>query len=308
MNDILIPAEVLDAVAPEHHESFKKDYWAIRDLASADCDLQDFLDSFLHHLMLLYAATAGAIWFREVGQRRLSARATSGCDRLGFDGELNKRHEDLLQYALSQANALLVKPYAAPTARAAASNPTDSFVLLGPIDSHGDRIAVVELFLGPTPLRCQTTAERHRYVLWLDHLLSFLCLGIEERFLGNLAPLQPALVNLAATRAEIEAFKQAIMVSLEVTLNSFAGWNFGSLQNNRTFAKSVQELLDSNGLRVECPECGAPAILRCQSAGNSKTGAFLYDHYLDRGRTFHGGPTTFPRLKLVPKPPRRKAQ
>ena len=90
-------------------------------------------------------------------------------------------------------------------------------------------------------------------------------------------------MNLAATRAEIESFKHAIQVSLEVTLNSFAGSNFGSIQNNKTFARSIQELLDSNGLRVACPECGSPAILRCQSAGNSKTGVFLYDHYLENG-------------------------
>ena len=43
----------------------------------------------------------------------------------------------------------------------------------------------------------------------MDHLLSFLCQGIEQRFLGNLAPLQPALTNLEATRAEIAAFKKA---------------------------------------------------------------------------------------------------
>jgi hypothetical protein len=308
MNDLVIPGEVLAAVAPEHQESFRNDYRAIRDLATADCDLQAFFDGYLHHLAKLYAAHAGAIWFRAVGEKRLTSRAQLGFDRLELDGELSQHHERLLQYALTQANSLLVKPFAAPTARASASNPTDSFLLLGPVDSQGDRIAVVELFLGPTPARGRTAAVRNRYVLWLDHLLGFLCQGIENRFLGNLAPLQPALVNLAATRAEIEAFKQAILVSLEVTLNSFAGWNFGSLQNNRTFTKEVQVLLDSNGLRVECPECGSPAILRCQSAGNSKTGVFLYDHYLDNGRTFHGGPTTVPRLKLVPRPPRRKAR
>ena len=146
------------------------------------------------------------------------------------------------------------------------------------------------------------------HLAWLDDLAQVLAQGIESRFLGNLAPLQPALVNLAATRAEIEGFKHAIQVSLEVTLSSFAGWNFGSLGNNRTFTKNVQDLLDGNGLRVECPECGFPAILRCQAAGNARTGVFVYDHYLESGRTFHGGPTTFPRLRLVSKPPRRNAQ
>ena len=113
-------------------------------------------------------------------------------------------------------------------------------------------------------------------------------------------------MNLEATKAEIEAFKEAISRSMEVTLNSYTGMSFGSLRNNQTFTRTVHELLEGYGLRIACPECGAPAILRCQSAGNSKTGVFLYDHYLETGRTFHGGPSTFPRVKIVPKPPRRR--
>ena len=303
-----IPQDILDAIETDQRESFKSDYRSIAELPGADCELQTFLDRYLHHLVRLYAATAGALWFRAVDSARLSARSRLGFDGTGLSGDLLRQHESLIRYALRQKSSFLVRPYTAPAGRVSASNPTDSFVLLGPVASHGDGIAVVELLLGPSPQRGKTVGERHRYVLWLDHLLGFLCQGIENRFLGNLAPLQPALVNLAATRAEIEAFKQAIMTSLEVTVSSFAGSNFGSLQNNRTFTRSVQELLDANGLRVECPECGAPAILRCQRAGNAKTGAFLYDHYLETGRTFHGGPTTFPRLKLVAKPPRRQAQ
>jgi hypothetical protein len=308
MLETAIPQDVLSTIAPDEQDSFKNNYACIAGSPGANCDLQQFLDVYLQHLVQLYAATGGAIWFREVGGRRVTPKVSLGYESLGLDGELASRHEALLQYAMTQTSSFLVKPFAAPESRSNASNPTDSFILLGPVDSQGDRIAVVELFLGPTPPRASTAAQRNRYVLWLDHLLGFFCEGLENRFLGNLAPLQPALVNLAATRAEIEAFKQAILVSLEVTLSSFAGWNFGSLANNRTFTRNVQELLDSNGLRVECPECGSPAILRCQSAGNSKTGVFLYDHYLDSGRTFHGGPTTFPRLKLVPKPPRRKSR
>jgi hypothetical protein len=308
MTNTLIPADILDVVDADQRESFKSDYQALIELAGADCDQQAFLDRYLNHLVRLYAAPAGVLWFRAVNSARLSTRARLGFDGLRLSGDLLKQHESLIRYALGQKASFLVRPFATPAPRVSARNPTDSFVLLGPVASQGDGIAVVELFLGPSPQRGRTLGERHRYMLWLDHLLGFLCQGIESRFLGNLAPLQPALVNLAATRAEIEAFKHAIVTSLEVTVSSFAGSNFGSLQNNRTFARSVQELLDANGLRVECPECGAPAILRCQRAGNAKTGAFLYDHYLETGRTFHGGPTTFPRLKLVPKPPRRQAQ
>jgi hypothetical protein len=39
--------------------------------------------------------------------------------------------------------------------------------------------------------------------------------------------------------------------------------------------------------------------------GNATAGAFVFDHYLDKVRTFHGGRSTLPRLFLIAKPPRR---
>lgn len=303
-----IPEGILAATGPEERASLESDYRALAELPAADCQLQEFLDRYLAHVARMYKATGAALWFRAFDSPRVSVRARLASDGLELGAALLKQHEFLVRYALRQKRSFLVHPHAAADPRGAAKNPSDSFLLLGPVESQGDGIAVVELFLGPCPRCGGTAAERGLYVAWLDDLLRFLGQGIETRFLGNLAPLQPALVNLAATRAEIEAFKHAIMTSLEVTVSSFAGSNFGSLQNNRAFTRSVQELLDANGLRVECPECGAPAILRCQRAGNARTGVFLYDHYLETGRTFHGGPTTFPRLKLVPKPPRRQAR
>ncbi len=300
--------QLLDDIAPAERASFKGTYQRIKELPSAATDLQDFLDEYLHHVVQLYAATAGAIWFRHPNSRQLEIKTQLGMERLGLEGEFEKPHEQLVQHALACPRAQLVRPFSAPGDGANVSNPTDSFLLLGPIEGQGEAIGVVELSLGPTPPRGQTSGDRNRYVLWLDHLVEHLRQGIRLRYLGSSAPLQPAMVNLEAARAEIEAYKDAIRKSLEITLNSYAGWNFGSLQNNQTFAKSMHRLLDDNGLRVVCAECGAPAILRCQAAGNSKTGVFLYDHYLATGRTFHGGPSTFPRVTLTAKPPRRKSK
>ena len=307
MSEAALLNELLPQVPPDQRAAFSNDYFELTILPQADCDLQSFLDRYLQLVVRLFAGTAGAIWFRSTDGSEITPKSLWAFDRLGLDAASDVAHRELLRHALKRNSAFLVKPFSRPDSRSDVANPTDSFVVLGPVDSHGDRIAVVELFLGPTPVRGQTAGERNRYVLWLDHLVSFLCHGIEQRFLGNLAPLQPALTNLESTRKEIEAFKDAIRISLEVTLEGYAGWNFGSLRNNQTFARSVHELLDANSLRVACPECGSPAILRCQSAGNSKTGVFLYDHYLESGRTFHGGPTTFPRVKLVAKPPRRRS-
>ncbi len=299
--------ELLDRIAPTHRQAFRKDYEAIRQLPGAATDLQQFLDDFLDHCHRLYAATAGAIWFRSPDGGPLTMKSSVGFERLGLDDSHEHAHIDLLAFGMGQSKAFVVKPYSAPSADAGVSNPTDSFVVVAPIEDRGKQLGIVELFLGPTPRRGKTIAERDRYAMWLDHLVNYLCQGIELRFLGSAAPLQPALVNLEATKSEIEGYKEAIRRSLEVTLNSYTGMSFGSLRNNQTFMRSIHELLEENGLRIACAECGAPSILRCQSAGNSKTGVFLYDHYLESGRTFHGGPSTFPRIRLVPKPPRRRS-
>lgn len=303
----MILNQLLDDIAPQERASFKRVYQRIKELPSAATDLQDFLDEYLRHVIQLYAATAGAIWFRAPDNGSLGIKSQVGLERLGLEGEFQRPHQQLVEHALGCARAYLVRPFSTPGDGANVSNPTDSFLLLGPVESQGEPIGVVELFLGPTPPRGQTSGDRNRYVLWLDHLVEHLRQGIRLRYLGSSAPLQPAMVNLEAAKAEISAYKEAIRTSLEITLNSFAGWNFGSLQNNQTFAKTMHSLLDENGLRVACAECGSPAILRCQAAGNSKTGVFLYDHYLATGRTFHGGPSTFPRVALIAKPPRRRA-
>jgi predicted RNA-binding Zn-ribbon protein involved in translation (DUF1610 family) len=301
-----IPNELLTPFKPVEQVALREEYAALAELAVADCGLDHLLSRFLAHAVRLFGATGGAIWLRAPGETKPSIRA--GDAESPAWQAVSLERELLIRHAISRTKSYFLHPRGTGHSRKSPCNPTDSFVLLGPVDSQGDRIGVVELVLGRRPAHGTSPAEQRCCANWLDHLTSFLRQGIENRFLGNLSPLQPALVNLAATREEIENYQRAIRVSLEITLNCYAGSSFGSLNNNRTFTKTVQELLDSNGLRVECPECGSPAILRCQAAGNARTGVFLYDHYLHRGRTFHGGPTTFPKLKLVSKPPRRAAE
>lgn len=277
-------------------------YESIRSLPASQLGLDGFLAQFLADLAALMNARQGAIWIRLPGSHRIQCQVRWTSSDQPLQPTSGADHESLVQYAWRQNAPLLLSPAEAPPGRTELQNPFDAPLLLAPIHSQEDPIALIELVLSERWPEGEATEGRAA----LEHLLDLLRTGLEQRFFGNLAPLQPALINLAATRAEIEAFQRAIVVSLEITLNGYAGWNFGSLQNNRTFVRSVHELLDANGLRVECPECGAPAILRCQAAGNSKTGVFLYDHYLETGRTFHGGRTTFPEVKLVAKPPRRR--
>lgn len=298
-----IPSEILQLLDWQEQQAVQYDYQEVARLVTGDCGLDELLNRFLSHAVRLFDASAGAIWFRSPGQAKPAIRVErSGRTRWG---EMKPQREVLVRHAIARTHAFLVESGGTPDCRTSARNPFDGYLLLGPIDSQGDRVGAFELLLGTQSPRQFLDGQQEAVTQWLDYLSAGLRREIEQRFLGNLAPLQPALVNLAATRSEIEGYKRAIAVSLEVTLDSYAGTNFGSLINNRTFTKTVQELLDANGLRVACPECGSPAILRCQAAGNAKSGVFLYDHYLDGGRTFHGGPTTFPKLRLVPKPPRR---
>lgn len=299
--------DLLDSIAVDQREAFLADYRALRELVNARCDLQTFFDDYLQHLVRLYAATAGAIWFRVTDKQQLSIKSRVGYERLGLVGELEVPHDKLLRFALTRGKSFLVKPFSAPAKQTGVSNPTDSFIVLGPVDHRGQRIAVIELFLGPTPVRGRTAADRNRYLLWLDHLVSIMCQGIQSRFLRTSAPLETALDRLTTAQLEIATLQTTIRDTLERHLAVFVGWNFGSLEKNQSFAVRIHALLDQYGLRVECSQCGAPAILRCQNSGNAKTGVFLFDHYLESGRTFHGGPTTVPPIRLVAKPARRKS-
>lgn len=303
------PAQMLDqlteAIASHQRAAFRSHYRAIVRLPRSRGDLQGFLEDYLMHVVQLYAATAGAIWFRTPQPGVVTAKVAQGLGQLPLTEDTSAAHDQLVQFALSQDRSFLVRPYSAAERSAAASNPTDSFVLFGPVDHQGERIAVVELFLGPHPTRGRTAAERNRYVLWLDHLIGFLCQGIEQRLLRKSAPLPPALEQLGAATHEAAALQEQIRQNLERQLQAFEGWNFGSLTDNQAFTARVHALLEQFGLRARCPQCGSPAILRCQNAGNAKQGAFLFDHTLSSGRTFHGGSTSFPKLELLARPKRR---
>jgi hypothetical protein len=169
-------------------------------------------------------------------------------------------------------------------------------------------VAVVELFLGPRPVRARTVRDRDSYVLLLKRLIWYLCRRIErelDRDAGPAKTLVQVGQQLATCRQEIELHRAAVRRSIESAVRGLAGLNCGSLEANRAVAKSVQQLLAENGLRVACSECGQAAILRCQRAGSAKTGAFQFDHVVDGHRTFHGGSTSFPLVRVIPAPPRR---
>jgi hypothetical protein len=93
---------------------------------------------------------------------------------------------------------------------------------------------------------------------------------------------------------------QPFTAELRAFLNGLEGRSFG-LAANKAILAAIQGLLQRLGLRVCCPYCGEPAILRCRPHSYAKGGAFGFGH----SQATHGGWITFPALKLVPAPPNR---
>jgi len=302
---------ILSGLSQQAKTVFRRNLRSLEKLVARSMSFPAFLDAYLKCVTEIYAATAAAIWVRDKDRTTLQVQAQINFSALGLEGELEEEHMKLLQYALQRSppDPFLVKPYSAAEARATASNPTDSFVVLGPVDNRGDAVAVVELFLGPKPARARTTRDQDSYVVLLKRLIWLLCRRVErelDRDAGPVEALTQVAGQITTCRREIELHQAAVRRSIENTVRGLAGLNCGTFEANRAAAKSVQQLLAESGLRVACPECGQPAILRCQRAGNSKTGVFQFDHVVAGRRTFHGGSTSFPLVTVTPAPPRRR--
>ena len=305
LDEILIQ-QLTAQLSAQDRDIFRQRVDQLSSLPDQDTELGDFLARFVDSVAKLYAASAVAIWFRNPDQSHLVRQVDVGWANLALDQEAEVAHQLLVQHAVTQVQPLSVQPFSSPRVEAGVSNPTDSLLLFAPVYRQHEAIAVIELALGPKPLRRPQRDLVKHYLEWLRWLTAVFYRGLEQRFVAARQPLAIALACLDQATQQVEAIQEQIRLRIQQSLRRLVGQNFGSLIANQTVAKRVHALLDSKGLRVRCPECGAASILRCQNAGNSKTGVFVFDHYLDSGRTFHGGPTTFPPLEVVPKPPRRK--
>lgn len=110
---------------------------------------------------------------------------------------------------------------------------------------------------------------------------------------------------LASLEQELARLQRTIRITISAKLNQFAGQSMGSIEENRKIVDAISRMLDSHGLRVQCSECGHPAILRVSPRGSSN-GVFVFDHTIEGRRTFHGGKGRMPEIRLVTKPARKK--
>lgn len=295
----------------KHREAFRETVSQLNDLPQQHDELSEFLSAFASHVADLFAANSVAIWFQSAKDSSVARNVDVGWANLALDDVTTAAHDQLIQFAIQSTTSLVAKPFSPPVAGAGVSNPTDSYLLLVPAKFDSAHASVIEIVLGPKPLRNPHEALMISYLQWMDWLRQILQAGMQRCFEKQIVAPEitdhsHALAALAETAELVEEIQNRIRDQIEQTINLFAGQNFGSLAANQAVAKQVHSLLESKGLRVKCPECGAAAILRCQKAGNAKHGAFMFDHYLDSGRTFHGGQTVFPSLEVISKPPRRK--
>lgn len=110
---------------------------------------------------------------------------------------------------------------------------------------------------------------------------------------------------LQSLELDLARLQRSIRMTISAKLNQFAGQSMESIDENRKLVEAIARLLDSHGLRVQCSECGHPAILRISPRGSSK-GVFVFDHTIEGRRTFHGGKNRMPEIRLVAKPARKK--
>jgi hypothetical protein len=113
------------------------------------------------------------------------------------------------------------------------------------------------------------------------------------------------LRGLQAIDERLTALLAPIIEEVDDALTRLEGRSFG-LEANEALVSAIQQLLNRLGLRVRCPRCREPAILRCRETGNARDGSFQFEHYASGRQTNHGGGATFPALTLVPAPPDRR--
>lgn len=308
---------LLDDVFAQAKSLMLRRYQEIRRLSASDIPPGEFFAASLRAIVDIYAANAGAVWMREDPPGRLRCVAEIGTEKLGLTGEYERPHEALLRFAAAEQQPFLVRPNSSPRAGAGVSNPTDSFIVFGPVVHDGATVGLIELFLGPRPVRGKTPEVRRGYVRFMQHLtpwlLEYLLRQVrvaqakaETPEAARRAAVEQFARRMAVAAKEVAAHREAIRRTLEQVVQNMTGLRPESLQQGRDVSSRIHQLLDANGLRVACPQCGAPAILRCQNGGSGAL--FVFDHTLAGGRTFHGGTPALPRLAVVPKPRRKSAR
>ena len=123
----------------------------------------------------------------------------------------------------------------------------------------------------------------------------------------RVASIELANQQLTQLQQQLNRLQRTLRMTIEAEIAALQGLSFGSLSANQAVVAMIQEMLEAHGLRVRCPDCGHPAILRCSGRPGVASGVFVLDHTIEGQRTFHGGGSTLPEMRLIAKPRRRSA-
>lgn len=278
-------------------------------LVDSNLPLQAFLEQLLPQLCALFSGSAAVTWMKAHGTSDAIIGVRFKLDKLLPTAAAQQQHERLVQMAWRQTRPFLVEQ-TDTTASESIGNSTGHWLLFAPISHCDEPLALLEIALGMPagmPARELTSTQRQLFVRAAELVAQRIYSGLRQRIALPPPSIAKAVNQLDTLTSEVRMLQQQILERIEQRLQRFHGWAFSSLSDKQAFAKHVQQMLESHGLRVECPECGHAAILRGLRIGNAKHGAFVFDHYLDSGRTFHGGSTSVPLIRVVPKPARRSA-
>ncbi|QDV67730.1 hypothetical protein Poly24_14340 [Rosistilla carotiformis] len=263
----------------------------LRKVCLGDQALEAFFPESLDILLRLFNAPAGAFWFRPFNAATLFPVSRVGFEQLTLSSSCLSACEQMVRGAW-QALGPQVRPIDHP------------FVaLIGPIRDGSTSIGALQLVADGGDEAAQQA--KLPYARALAGVLSLIQPAIHRRMQVGETSIREATDRLAELADQLTGLQQSMRHAIDQTLGQLRGASFGSLEANQQFARVIQELLDTHGLRVECPECGTPAILRCSKNPRARDGVFVFDHSLAGRRTFHGGYTTLPVLQVVSKPPRR---
>jgi hypothetical protein len=121
-----------------------------------------------------------------------------------------------------------------------------------------------------------------------------------------------AFFNTFASRRKTLPLSSAI-AEFQEFLRLQAGNRFGTLAENKAFAKAVNDTMIALNCRAKCPgtppePCGLPANFRCQEIGNNKLGLFLFTHRANDRNQMHGFSSTVPQIALCEPGPRKRAR
>jgi len=94
--------------------------------------------------------------------------------------------------------------------------------------------------------------------------------------------------------------RRGAIASLKAFLRHESGRRFSSYEERHDFAKGLKAALDLLGLRIQCPSCGQPALLRAINDERYRSGYFKFEHSDGKGKTRHHLATVvLPKLTLV---------